>query len=192
MKKITCALFLIVNFQSLAFGKTILKDEECKGLSSKVSISAFSFDTNGALLDPYGLRKGKGVEYFAKTRAALENKMNAFCKSDKAGVTVEDFRNEYHNTCAIECQDQSSVFKDPLIGANKPKRDADTVCLTICNKTLDKLDMFIEGIELGKKHSQKPENDCTAGVSDSSRNKVKVKDIDAIIDHVKSSSNVAK
>lgn len=192
MKKTTLILFLIANFHSFAFGKTIIKDEKCVRLAGDVSIVAFSFDTNGTLYNPYQLSKGKGVEYIQNTRTALEKKMVEFCKSEKKGVSIEDFRDKFHGACSNECQEQSSMFKAPLIGTNSMKSNADTVCLSICNKTRAKLDMFIGGIELGKSLTKKGSGDCSASVSDAGRATVKTKDFDTVIENVKSSSATEK
>lgn len=192
MKRAFFVLFLIVNLQSFAFGKTIIKEEKCTRLASDVSIVAFSFDTNGMLYAPYQLQKGKGIEYIDKTRTALNHKMVEFCQSEKAGVFIEEFRDKFHGACSNECQEQSSIFKDPLIGTNSMKMNADTVCLSICNKTKDKLDMFIEGIDLGKNLTKKGSGECGASISNSGRGVVKTKDFDTIIENVKSSSAIQK
>lgn len=190
MKRTTFALFLIVNLQSFAFGKTIIKEEKCVKLAVNVSIVEFSFDTNGMLYDPYKLRKDKGGDFIDKTRTALDKKMEEFCKSEKAGVSIEEFRDKFHESCSDECQNQSKMFKDTLFG--NMKTNADSVCMEICNKTSDKLDMFIEGIDLGKNLTKKGSGDCSASVSDSGRGVVKTKDFDTIIENVKSSPVIHK
>ena len=188
MKSLTAALLIIAALQSLAFGETIIKEEKCKSLAHNLSITAFSSNNNGMLYAPYKLSEDKGEEYINKTRRALQEKMLKFCESKKVGVSVEEFRDKHHEVCSSECQEQSSIFKDPLIGANKTKMNADTVCLSICNKTRGKLDMFIEGIGLGKSLSKEASADCSASVSNSGRDIIKTDDLDSVNKKVKSSS----
>ncbi|MDD4976680.1 MAG: hypothetical protein PHY93_20160 [Bacteriovorax sp.] len=192
MKRAISVLFLIANLQSVAFGYTFINEEKCSKLAVQVSTVAFSFDSTDVLYSPYKLNKDKGVEYVNKTRTALANKMMQFCKSNIEGVFIEDFKDKFHGTCSNECQEQSSMFSDPLIGDNYMKRNADTVCLSICNKTKEKLDMFIEGIELGKNLAKKASGDCSTSVSDSGRSKVNTKNVDSIIEHAGSSSSIKK
>ena len=113
--------------------------------------------------------------------------MVKFCQSEKEGVAIEAFRDKFNETCSNECQDQSSIFKDPLIGDNSMKMNADAVCLSICNSTRKKLEMFIEGVGLGRSLSEKDSADCSASVTNSGRN-VTNKDFDTVIKEVRSSS----
>lgn len=184
MKKITCVLFLLTIFQSFAFGKTILKNELCGKLSQDFSFGAFAFYTNGMLFDPYSLRKGKGVKFIDTTRKSLEKKMTEFCKTKTTSTSIEDFRDKFKSTCSDECSEQFSLSKDAL------ENDAKVVCLTICDKSKDKLDLFIEGINLGKNLSQKESSDCSKGVSDTSRSENSIKNFNSIIEHAKPSSTL--
>lgn len=192
MARTILGLILLASFHSFAFGKTIVKEEKCINLANDVSMTAFSFDTNSMLYTPYELNKGKGAEYINKVRVALNDRITKFCKSDKAGVAIEEFRDEFHGACSDECQEQSSMFKDPLIGANRMKVNADAACLSICNKTRGKLDVLIDGIELGKSLTKKGSGDCSASVLDVNRGIIKTKDFDAVIENVKSPKATSK
>lgn len=152
--------------------KTTINEEDCLKFAGKVSIFAFSIDLDGNnfLYRSYELNKGKGAEYMDNTRKALEQKMIDFCKSNKP-VFIEDFQEKYHMACSNECQEQSSIFKDHLLSGKNFKTNADSICLSICNRTYDKFDFFVDGINLGKNISKKRQHDCSKGVSDSRQNK---------------------
>lgn len=181
-KSIFTLCLLIATFGNTVFAGTAIDDEKCKSLASDVSIVAFSGDTNGMLYDPYDLRKGDGATYISQTRKAIKEEMVEFCKSEKA-VTLEKFREKFHGTCSSSCQDQSKIIKN-----KNAQMNADTVCLSVCNKTDRSLEMYIAGANLAKSAAKKENADCSSSVSSAGRGMIKTKDLDEVAEKAQSAS----
>ena len=66
---------------------------------------------------------------------------------------------------------------------NKTKERAQAACLLICDQGQQKLDAIKIGIAYGIKNKNSP--DCNGAVADTGRNKIKVSELERIIDQTK-------
>lgn len=156
-------------------GRVEMSKEDCTRLAGQASIVAFSSDTTPyyAMLD---LNKGKAVDFFQATRKQLDEKLKAYCNDKTSLKTIDDFSSQVNNLCAPGCDENLDKFyKNSIFGESKEKKNAQLVCLSICNETTRKLSFLEDGARLTEKQRGPAgaSPDCTGVVSDTGRSKMK-------------------
>jgi hypothetical protein len=188
--KFLAMVFIIVGLQTKVHAATILTFDTCTDLVGEFAIDDFSFDSDGnnALYTSYKLNNVAGVDFINNTRKNLVKTLQHLCNSKNGKVTIEELKELHHDACSDECIKQSSSFKPSFAGSYKMKENANMACLTVCNRTQRKINMFIKGINVGKINNSKNTSDCGAGVTSTGRNIIKSTNIDAVEKTINSTS----
>ena len=135
-------LVLSVFFYQLSMaGDFRISQTTCNSLATKMSLGAFSPDSNSNLYVPNGLNSDSGYENINRVHTDLNADLIGLCKSDSQ-VSFESFKSKLHSSCSGRCQKSREILM-------KDKRDrADSICVSICNKSFEKLEFFQEGYSI--------------------------------------------
>jgi hypothetical protein len=173
-------------------GQVKMSAKDCEELGVKVSIVAFSSDGNSSF-SLLGLNNPKATGFFDTTRKQIHERMTAYCKDDKSLKTIDDFENQFQESCEPGCSDNIGKFyKDSILGASTEKKNAELTCLSLCNKTLHNLEFVKTGARFSGKELKPTRSaaaDCTGAVSDSGRSKTKEPSWDEVQKNVGSGLN---
>lgn len=160
-------------------------DKDCKELAKEFSDTAFE-QKKMEMKKNAKLYTEETWKYFSKTQDTISSGFNKLCTGKKNNVSLADIYKEQLN-CSIACKENIKIVKGAFFkiveDINKTKERSKEACLFICNEGQQKLDSIKIGITYGIKNKNSP--DCSGAVTNLERNKVKVSEIEQIINQTK-------
>lgn len=169
MKTILLTFLTMATFQSV-LADTKIDDKTCQDLATDASLSAFSNLKNSNLFQVYGYKnQTESANYATAIQNNLHQDYKKFCDSKKDNVTIEEFMEKHRNTCESQCDKDSKLFKEYLIGENTFKIRVVNICKDQCKTSFQKLEFLKLGTILAKDNTDKSSPDCSGAVSNKGR-----------------------
>lgn len=163
-------LTLVFTFSTSLLAETKMSTATCLKLMTSTTADVFYNDDSHHLLVANGLYDKQDSDlYFKNVVTALNEKLGSECTKNRDSYTLEKFKKTYADTCKVECREGVTALETTVINSISKSNRGIGVCATFCKQGVEKLDLLKQGIDMAKADSEKPAQDCSGAVANTTR-----------------------